>query len=171
MNNRIFLTSDTHFFHKNIIEYENRPYKDIYDMNESLIENWNTVVGKTDTVYHLGDVGFGNVEALESIILRLNGRKKLIIGNHDKRIKPDVWKRIGFDTVYDLPVVLENFFILSHKPPQYMTEKVPYVWIYGHVHSSPMYQTITKNSVCMCVERWDYKPVSFDEVKNMLATS
>lgn len=168
MNNRILLTSDTHFSHKNIIEYEDRPYKDIEEMNESLILNWNSVVRNTDTVYHLGDFGFGNVSMFKPIVSRLNGKKKLIIGNHDKRVKPDVWRSIGFDMVYDHPIIIENFFVLSHKPPQYMTEKVPYVWIYGHVHGSPMYQTITKNSVCVCVERWKYKPINFEDIKNKL---
>jgi calcineurin-like phosphoesterase family protein len=134
-----------------------------------LISNWNSVVKKTDTVYHLGDFGFGNASMFESIVSRLNGTKKLVIGNHDKRIKPNAWIDIGFDSVYDHPIIVENFFIFSHKPPQYMTEKVPYVWIYGHVHGSPMYQTITKNSVCVCVERWDYKPILFDEIKDKIA--
>ena len=51
----VFVTSDLHFGHKNIIKYENRPFKDVEEMDQKLIENWNNKVGKDDTVYILGD--------------------------------------------------------------------------------------------------------------------
>ena len=54
----IYFISDTHFYHHRILEYTNRPFDRIEDMNETIIENWNKVVTPKDTVYHLGDVGF-----------------------------------------------------------------------------------------------------------------
>ena len=81
----IWFTSDTHFFHENIIFLNNRPYKSVQEMNEDLIHKWNTVVGLNDIVYHLGDVGMKcSPERLNLLLKRLNGKIHLIKGNHDK---------------------------------------------------------------------------------------
>jgi calcineurin-like phosphoesterase family protein len=83
---RIWLTSDTHFFHVNIIKYCNRPWADVDQMTEGLIKNWNSVVGRDDEVYHLGDFAMGGkrrAEDLARVLGRLNGRIHLVRGNHD----------------------------------------------------------------------------------------
>lgn len=76
----IWFTSDTHFNHANIIKYCNRPFSSIQEMNETIINNWNSVVTKDDTVYHLGDFAFGKVNEFAN---KLNGKIVLIKGNHD----------------------------------------------------------------------------------------
>lgn len=78
-----WFTSDTHFGHKNILEYEKdaRPFETVEEMNEQLITNWNKTVGQKDIIYHLGDFAFGSSNI--GIAGRLNGRKRLIMGNHD----------------------------------------------------------------------------------------
>lgn len=71
---RRFIISDTHFGHANIIDYCNRPFRDVFDMDETLIRNWNEVVGKDDLVYHLGDFAFHkDKEDLMGLLSRLHG--------------------------------------------------------------------------------------------------
>lgn len=82
-----FFTSDTHFGHRNIIKYSNRPFDDVNHMNEVLIKNWNETVGPEDTIFHLGDVALGPWEAWDGILTRLNGYKILVVGNHDRIFK------------------------------------------------------------------------------------
>ena len=75
----IFFTADTHFGHKNIIRYCNRPFETAHEMNETLIANWNKVVHQTDTVYHLGDVAVLRPEKTRDVLDRLNGKFILLL--------------------------------------------------------------------------------------------
>lgn len=78
-------TSDTHFSHANIIKYCNRPFHDVQEMNEALIETWNSVVSPDDVVYHLGDLALGQaIEQQIALTARLQGHKLLVPGNHDR---------------------------------------------------------------------------------------
>ena len=81
----MYITSDLHFYHKNIIKYcpKSRPFSCEEEMNEIIVKNWNDKIGKNDSVYILGDVSFGKPSATIQLLNRLNGRKKLIVGNHD----------------------------------------------------------------------------------------
>jgi calcineurin-like phosphoesterase family protein len=74
-----YFTSDHHFHHFNIIGYCNRPFADVQDQTEKMIESWNSVVTDEDTVWHLGDFSFKGYE----MVKRLNGHKKIVAGNHD----------------------------------------------------------------------------------------
>ena len=80
---KVFFTSDTHFYHGNIIRFCNRPFKDVETMNETIISNWNNTVGQDDIVFHLGDFCLGGSAEWTRILNRLNGRIYLIMGNHD----------------------------------------------------------------------------------------
>ena len=84
MSNDIYVIGDTHFGHRAIINFEkaNRPFATIEEHDEALVEAWNSVVKKKDSVYHLGDVLFG--EGSFQLLYRLNGLKKLVMGNHDR---------------------------------------------------------------------------------------
>lgn len=159
----IYLTSDTHFNHKNIISYCSRPFANVEEMNREIIKRWNHTVKKDDVVYHLGDFAWGDKDEVSRLVHRLNGRVRLILGNHD--MKPPNWYLdAGFDRVYDLPVVLDHYFILSHRPPEFVNECSPFAWIYGHVHNSEPYLTASAHTACVCQERWDYRPVALDEL-------
>lgn len=84
----IYFWSDTHFFHKNICKYSNRPFSSVEEMNEILIQNCNKIVKPNDEIYHLGDFAFASLEKIYDITKRLNGIKRLILGNHDQ----EIWK-------------------------------------------------------------------------------
>ena len=71
---RMFFTSDTHFNHTNIIRFCNRPFKDVSHMNETIIANWNRVVGPEDIVFHLGDFCLGGSAEWVNVLNRLNGK-------------------------------------------------------------------------------------------------
>lgn len=129
-------------------------------MNETMIKNWNSVVKKDDIVWHLGDFGMGSQEEIRNIVSRLNGKIYLIKGNHDAH--SDKWYYdCGFTKVYDRPVLVKDYFILSHAPRS--ANANIYGYIYGHVHNDDMYKDYTKNSFCACVERINYTPIEFDK--------
>jgi len=107
INNIDWFTSDLHVFHKNIIKYCNRPFKDIPDMHYVLIDNWNRVVQPKDRVLILGDFGFCGVASGKAILDKLNGYKILVLGNHDKNA--GVAKRMGFDEVHQGVVMVSLF--------------------------------------------------------------
>lgn len=84
---KVFVTADTHFGHKNIISYCNRPFNSVQEMDDAIVEKWNSKVGINDTVFHLGDMLWGrddNVKEAIDLIYSLNGKIYLIPGNHDK---------------------------------------------------------------------------------------
>lgn len=162
---KVWFTSDSHFNHAAIIDLCKRPFNDVDEMNRKLISNWNNVVSKRDTVYHLGDFAFGDKEFITKIVSQLNGRIKLVRGNHDNR--SNQWYRdCGFAEVYDTPIIYKGFFVLSHKPQTFVIDSDgAAINLFGHLHSFPLYETYGKRHVCVCVERHDYKPISFEDIK------
>lgn len=162
----IYFIADTHFSDDAIRRYENRPFENVWEMNEKIIAYWNNVVTEADEVYILGDFGAlsycdesGNVI---DILGRLNGTKYLVKGNHDTEAN-EYYRQAGFSEVYDKPVILENFWILSHEP-LYVCENMPYANLFGHVHNSPLYRDYSGQHYCVSVERIGYTPICFTEV-------
>jgi len=158
----VWLISDTHFYHSNIILYEKRPFSNKIEMNEVMINNWKKVVRKNDTIFHLGDVGFGSKCMMYELISDLPGRKILVMGNHDKQHSLSWWQGVGFDEVYKYPIIYEGFYILSHEP-LYVGQEMPYVNIHGHTHSE---SSDNKQKVNVSVEVINYTPVNFNVIKN-----
>ena len=137
----IFFTSDTHFSHNNIIKYCDRPFADTEEMNETIIERWNSKIKPDNIVFHLGDFAFGTVAQWEEIRRRLNGHIHLIIGNHDIKNYSDSKTRLMeiFDSVqFQALVEVGNSKIyLNHYP--FLTfagiyRKNPTWELFGHVH-------------------------------------
>jgi calcineurin-like phosphoesterase family protein len=174
---RIWLIADTHFGHSNIIKYENRPFQNPdYQrhgstglMDKEIISRWNNVVSKNDKVFHLGDVGIYGKEKMTEIITSLNGRKTLIMGNHDKGRSAQWWRDVGFDDVSKYPIIIEDYVVLQHEPPTYFNDATPYYFVYGHVHGTKLYKTVMKSAACVCLERWDYTPVELSKIRDLVA--
>lgn len=166
----IYMIADTHFFHKNIIEYENRPFKTVEEMNEALITNWNQTISKLDVVYLLGDFCWKAKTNGKEILDRLNGYKVLVMGNHDS-ISHKTFLQMGFDEVSKYPIILENYFILSHEP-MYININMPYANIFGHVHGNPAFKDYSRQTFCVSVERpkVNYRPLLFDKIKQLMSS-
>ncbi len=161
---KIFFIADTHFGEKTIFRYENRPFESVAEMDSEMISRWNAVVGRDDTVYHLGDFGAAGEEP--DILAKLNGTKYLIKGNHDTQSN-EFYRRAGFSEVYDLPVLYEEFWILSHAPV-YVNENMPYANLFGHVHNSPIFKNFSKQHFCVSAERIGYQPISFEQIRQTI---
>lgn len=169
---KTFMIADTHFGDgvKGIIGFEKRPFRDEDDMIKRLIVNWNREVSSEDTVYHLGDVFWGLSDTKrKNIMKQLNGDKILVMGNHDRDKDMEYWRNLGFSKVYDVPILFNNFFILSHEP-LYMTQG-PYVNIFGHVHGNRAYKDFSETSFCVSVERLTmrYKPIEFEQIRKYIS--
>jgi len=136
----IFYTSDTHFFHNNIIKYcpnSRGQFNNVEEMNEAIIAAWNDKVTDHDIVYHLGDVSFSNIENTAKILSRLKGKINLIPGNHDKT---RLTVNTNISTV--LPQYCEikagkQFFILCHYPIlSWNGQSYGAIHLHGHTHGT-----------------------------------
>lgn len=153
MKQRIFLISDTHFNHKNIIKYCGRPFDTTEEMNEFLIAKWNSKVHEEDLVIHLGDFGKGSDLDISELRRKLNGNIILIKGNHDYKLT----KYSGL-IIIEGSLIIDNL-ILTHRPIP--TDEIPegFINIHGHIHDKESYSGIN-----VSVEQIDYEPKEMGEV-------
>lgn len=131
-----FYISDWHYGHTNVIAFDNRPFKTVDEMNSALVNNWNSFVSKSDMVFVLGDMFWGNATEAAAILRDMNGQKFLIQGNHD-RIN-EVFRK-SFVAVEPYMEVDDNnrHVVLSHYPiPFYKNQHSGWYHLYGHVHNS-----------------------------------
>lgn len=127
-----WFTSDTHFGHSKILEYEPkaRPFSSVEEMNEVMIDRWNSCVSSNDIIYHLGDFCFGKSNL--DIAARINGKKRLIMGNHDSYPAGDYLRY--FEKV--MGVKYWKSCVLTHIPVH--PENLGYralLNLHGHFHS------------------------------------
>ena len=134
-----WFTSDTHFWHKNILKYTDRISPDVETMNEFIIANWNLVVRPDDEVYHLGDVAFCGTTKVDDILSRLNGKKYLVYGNHDRGFlkKEKFTKHWEWIKPYHRLKVEGTTIILFHFPIACWDEQGHGTWhLHGHSHGA-----------------------------------
>ena len=169
----IYFTSDLHFYHEKIIHHCRRPFADVQDMNERLIENWNRTVGPDDEVYILGDVTMKGPEQAFAVLSRLSGKKYLIRGNHDYFIDNPEWQNYSwvFQWVKDYHELIWNNqkFVLFHYP---IAEWAGFyngsIHLHGHQHNKAVYnyqqlQTGLKR-YDVGVDANGFKPVNIEHI-------
>ena len=151
--NKIWFTSDQHFYHENILKFCSRPFENIEVMNKTIIDNWNEVVGKDDVVFTLGDfVWWNDPIKIKDIVSQLNGKTIVfIMGNHDKidsfkhllKTCNNV-KLIQSDIVHlkikyqELSNASSVELVLSHYPlMSWSGRNRNCINLHGHIHSGP----------------------------------
>jgi len=171
---KIFFSSDHHFFHHNIIEYCDRPFGDINTMKNNIINNHNKMVGKNDIIYVLGDIGIINKAKffkLKPLLDRMNGRKHLILGNHDES-KPFNYIKIGFTSVHTTMWFEygNHTFYMNHDPAVYTTNMYnpKDILLCGHVHKLFDHLLPKKNVINVGVDVWNFAPISLDRIIKLL---
>jgi calcineurin-like phosphoesterase family protein len=184
----LFFTSDFHVGHENVIRFDGRPFKDTSEMNETLISNWNRVVGEDDIVFYLGDLSMRcHPSTVKWFVEQLNGKIHFFMGNHDRyrdirnlnRFEK-IWgdddvQGAGKIQVKDLDAKGGYQHIeMSHYPILSWNKGHHGAWhIHGHCH-----QSMTKNPdmswyykrkvIDAGCNGWDYTPISYTQLKNIM---
>lgn len=173
-SNKLWFTSDSHWGHKNIIKYCNRPFNSVEEMDETLISNWNSVVNNDDLVLHLGDFSFKNGKSITEYRKQLNGDIILVRGNHDSS---NLCLDDGFFDICDyLELEVNDVDAPRCKQLIVCSHYAFRVWnkshhgsyhLYGHSHGT-LPDDPHSLSFDVGVDCWDYKPLSYSQVKEVM---
>jgi len=185
----IYFTSDTHFGHKGSLNWPNgkaRNFKDVAEMNQIIIDNWNAVIKDTDVVYHLGDFAYKtSVNTIKHIFESLNGIIIFIEGNHDKQtLKADkqVHRFKSIHTQLNLKddlvikdktnsICSTTIFVLDHYPrTDWFMKEQGAIHLHGHVHGTLQELNNNIKRYDCSVEVNNYTPISIDEIINKFKT-
>lgn len=158
----LYFIGDTHFGEENVFEICNgwhKVFPFLEEKDDFLINEWNRVVSKDDTVIIVGDFGDPSVAA------NLNGKKILVMGNHDW----EWWNKLEkheyeyFESVSHYPIVVKDFYMVSHEP-MYVSSDGAMANIFAHVHDNPNYKDVSSRGFCVSAERIGWAPISFEEI-------
>jgi len=165
----IWVISDTHFNHDKIIEYYNRPFTSVQKMNSCMVERWNSVVRDGDYVYHLGDVYMGDREEADRILSKLNGSKRLVLGNHDdgkdKLLQRHFKKIMMWRMFPEWELLFSHVRLhpdcLTRGARQALVEPIRMVNVHGHTHNNDP-KEMRWEYYNVCVENTEYTPIHID---------
>lgn len=163
----IYFTSDLHLGHSGIIRMQERPFASVEEMNRILLQNYNARVSKSDTVYILGDICHKmQVEEADKLIARMNGKKILLRGNHDKE-----YDLALFSEICDFKTASLNghYFALMHYPMLSWPKKNSGgIQLHGHIHARMEYNEKNREDGILRydvgVDANGYFPVSVKEI-------
>lgn len=176
---KVFFTSDIHFGHEWILNFNNRPFHSVEEMDEALIKNWNNTVPADGLTFVLGDIGIAKADRIVELFSQLNGDKILIRGNHDDDYKDEILLAV-FLEIHDLLHlrVLDNltdkynYMVLCHYPMIDWQNSFRGTWqLFGHVHTRNIdaFDTFKTNLLDLQydvgVDNNHFCPVSFHQVK------
>lgn len=185
----VYFTSDTHWSHTNILNFCDRPFTSIEEMDEELIKRWNNVITNNDIVFHLGDFCFAGPQRWNQILKKLNGKKYLIIGNHDMQyIAKDTFMSETvnyFEGIYqqmnifidDWHIYLNHYPFLAYGGAYNAKRKVGQ--LFGHVHYYNGSQGLDCSRLTdlfpyqydVGVDNNDFTPVSWVKIKSIFESS
>jgi calcineurin-like phosphoesterase family protein len=168
----VWFTSDTHYGHARVIQYSNRPFKDVEEMDEMLILNWNRWVKPGDRVYHLGDFSFHrDPEKTCKIVDRLVGQKYLIFGNHDKAMRkvPEFVSRWIWAKDLEGIEVAGQKIVLCHYAMLTWNGSHRGAWqLHGHSHGS-LPDDPHSLRMDVGVDPMGYMPINFDDLRRLMS--
>lgn len=186
----IWFISDTHFFHENILKFTGddgkliRNFNDVTEMNERMIQEWNSRVKPQDKVYHLGDVFLGVQfpSAAVALIKTLNGHKRLMLGNHD-HIEQPAYREFERIELWTGGKFKQYNFVASHIPLRPDQMRDGEFNVHGHIHQNKIQGMLLKPGIPgtlpsvvygddpryinVCVEHTNYCPIHLDEIRQI----
>ena len=179
---KIWFVSDVHFFHNNILKFcpATRHGETALEMNEYIVQAWNSKVHRRDIVYNLGDVSFGSVKNTDEVLSRLNGQIHLIYGNHDNMIRRNKGLRERFASVQDVKEIkvtladgTKQDIVMNHFAQRVWNKAHYGAWhLYGHSHgdleSEPYFKSMDVGIDARPLG--DMCPWSLDEIAEIMAT-
>ena len=162
-----WFTSDTHFGHAAILRYCERPFGSVEEMDRVMIDNWNAFVARSDEVHHLGDFGYGAADRMRSVFQRLNGKKHLVIGNHDDNAvlkldwssPPQHYREVKVDGT--------RLVLFHYGMRVWNRMRGGSIHLYGHSHAR---LPGNRGSLDVGVDCWDFRPVTLEEIRARLET-
>lgn len=167
-----WIISDTHFNHNKDFILQPRNFSTVEEMNEKIIERWNSVVQPNDTIYHLGDMTMGDIDAAAPLIARLNGKINLAIGNHDTnaRLKTFGWLSNITDIQFGYRLKIGKYtYLLTHYPQltgNYDESKT--FSIHGHTHSTEMFNPDYDLMFNVSCEALCCVPINLENIKPLI---
>lgn len=179
---KVFFTSDTHFFHKNIIKYCDRPFENAKEMNEELIKRWNEVIPEDGIVFHCGDVSLtAGSKKLNDLLHSLNGKKHLIVGNHENDALSKSYIKEHWETISDIHEIYEEdaeitygkqHLILCHYPMLTWNAGHRGSWqLFGHVHGGLSNKGIMNHKATQMdvgVDTNNFYPYTWQQIKEQI---
>lgn len=159
-----YFTSDSHFYHENIIKYCSRPFSNVSEMNDVTIDKWNSIIKEDDIVYHLGDFCFGNESKIQEIQDRLKGKIVLINGNHDYKIlkTPHLKTRFEYITPYLEMRFDKTNVVMCHFPFEVWNNgHHGSIHLHGHSHGS---LPSDNQRLDVGFDVWNYQPITLQMI-------
>lgn len=183
---KIFFSSDSHYNHEGIIKFSKRPFKDVEEMNKTMIDNWNATVPQDGLVFHLGDFAWGGYPLWKRIREQLNGDIILIKGNHDLKNLTQTAHELFKDVKFQMRIEIEgrkvwlNHFPLLCYSGTYRDKNGIEYNLFGHVHTSNYLERNTGLDYQRCIDNLfptqydvgvdfnDFKPISWYDVNEKI---